>query len=85
MYLATMSCGMPAGPQAENQAKKSKPVRPCSCSEGSEGASAERSRAEPPIACILPPLPSVSATPSGTNIAAIWPPIKSVKAGAEPL
>ena len=37
------------------------------------------------MAWILPLAPSVSAVPSGTNMVAIWPPIRSTNAGAEPL
>src|SRR5262249_37194906 len=85
LSLATIVCGTAAGTHKAYQLVTSKPGTPDSAMVGTSGNCATRRAEVTPSARILPLL--MYGVDAGTlsNKAAIWPPIKSVSAGAPPL
>jgi hypothetical protein len=83
--LATISFGVLAGAANISQPAASKPGTPASAIGVISGAAAARAIEDTPSGRILPSLISGSDGGRSTNIAGIWPPRKSVIAGAVPL
>src|SRR5262249_3094271 len=81
----TMAGGVPAGASSPNHTSVGKPLTPSSCMVGGSGSSGQRTLLVTASGRSLPLLKWTSSTDLALNTMSMWPPSRSVMAGAAPL